>query len=155
MEFQTLRFQSLEKLKVADHLVDTTYSIVKEPRLLVSVIENISQALELAVTALLEYEKDIKAISKYDDTFNGKMEIFRRKVMTKYGLSTEILDFITDIRNVLDSHKKSTTEFTKKDKLVISDNDYNITTLNIDSVKKTLAKAKHHVEVLFKLMKYS
>jgi lipopolysaccharide biosynthesis glycosyltransferase len=154
MEFQTLKFQALEKLKVADHLVGTTYSLVKEPKLLVSVIENIVQALELAVTALIEYEKNFRTIPKYDTTFNGGMEIFRRKIMTKYNISNEVLDFITDVKKTLDEHKKSAVEFTKKDKSVISDNDYNITTLNVDSAKKTLAKAKYHIEGLFKIMKY-
>jgi hypothetical protein len=154
MEFQTLRFQALEKLKVADHLVGMTYSLVKEPKLLVSVIENISQALELTVTALLEYERELKAIPKYDDTFNGKMEMFRRKIMTKHNISNDVLDFILDVRKTLDDHKKSTVEFTKKDKFVISDNDYNIITLKVDDVKKTLSKAKHYVEELLKIIKY-
>ncbi|MGV8171290.1 MAG: hypothetical protein ACP5OA_01180 [Candidatus Woesearchaeota archaeon] len=154
MEFQTLKFQAVEKLKIADHLIDTTYSLVKEPKLLVSVIENISQALELTITALLEYEKSLKNIIKYDDAFQSKIEIFRRKIMTKYNISSDVLDFILDVRKTLDNHKKSTVEFTKKEKFVISDNDYNVTTLNIDDVKKTLSKAKHHVKELLKIMKY-
>lgn len=154
MEFQTLRFQALEKLKVADHLVGTTYPLVQEPKLLVSVVENISQAMELAVTALLEYEKGSKTISGYDPTFDGKMEIFRRKIMTRYGMDGKILDFITDVRETLDGHKKSRMEFTKKDKFVISDNDYNLKTLKIDDVKKMLSEAKRHVEGLFKMMEY-
>jgi hypothetical protein len=154
MEFQTLKFQASEKLKVADHLVSTTYSLVKEPKLLISVIENISQALELAVTAVIEYEKNFKTIQKYDNTFEGKIEIFRRKIMTKYNLRNDIMDFMIDIKKTLDGHKKSSVEFTKKETFVISDNDYNLTTLKIDDVKKTLTKAKNYVEELFKIIKY-
>ena len=154
MEFETLRNQALEKLNVADHLVGTTYSLVKEPKLLVSVIDNVFQALDLAVTAVLEYERSLKFISNYDKTFEGKMEVFRRKIVTKYGLKSDILDFIVDVKKTLDEHKKSTVEFRKKETYVISDNDYNLTTLKIEDVKKILVKAKHYIEELFKIIRY-
>jgi hypothetical protein len=153
MEFQTLRFQALEKLKVADHLIDTTYSLVKEPKLLVSVIENIAQALELSITAVLEYERGLKTIISYENTFDGKIEMFRRKILTKYGLHGDILTFVQEVRKTLESHKKSSVEFTKKEKFVISDNDYNITTLTLIDVKKTLLQAKRYVNELLLIIK--
>jgi len=151
--FQKLQSQAQEKLKVADHLVSTTYSLIKEPKLLVSVIENIFNALDLAMTALLEYEKNFKSIPEYK-TFTEKMEVFRRKIATKYNLNHDILSFIVDLKKTLDEHKKSSVEFTKKETFVISDNDYNLTTLKIEDVKKTLTNAKHYVEELFKIIKY-
>jgi len=154
MEFQTLRNQALEKLKIADHLVGTTYSLVKEPKLLVSVIENIYQAFDLTLSALLEYEKNFKSIPAYNQTFEDKMEIFRRKIVTKYGISNDVTIFILDLKKTLDEHKKSNVEFTKKETFVITDNDYNLTTLKIEDVKKTLVKAKHHIEELLKIIKY-
>jgi len=151
--FQKLQSQALEKLKVADHLVSTTYSLVKEPKLLVSVIENIFNALDLTMTALLEYEKNFKEIPEYK-TFNEKMDLFRRKIATKYGISNDVLSFIVELKKTLDEHKKSSVEFTKKETFVISDNNYNLTTLKIEDVKKTLLNAKHYVEELFKIIKY-
>jgi hypothetical protein len=153
MEFQTLRIQALEKLKVADHLVGTTYSLVREPKLLVSVIENICQALELTMQALIEYEKNFITIQKYTPDFEGIMELFRRKIVTKYGIHNDVVSFIIDVKKTLDSHKKASVEFTKKETFVMSDNNYNLTTLNVDDVKKTLTKARKHVDELFKIMK--
>ncbi len=152
MEFETLRTQSQEKLKVADHLVGTTYPLVREPKLLVSVIDNIFQALDLAVTALLEYEKYSKVISNYDTKFEEKINLFRRKIVTKYDLPIDIIDFILVIKKTLDEHKQSIVEFRKKDIYVISDNDYNLTTLNIEDVKKNLTKAKYYIDKLFKII---
>jgi hypothetical protein len=153
MEFHTLRIQALEKLKVADHLVSTTYSLVREPKLLVSVIENICQALELTMQALIEYEKNFISIPKYNPDFENIMELFRRKIVTKYGIHNDIVSFITDMKKTLDDHKKASVEFTKKETFVMSDNDYRLTTLNVDDVKKTLLKARKHVDELFKIMK--
>jgi hypothetical protein len=150
--FQILQAQSIERLKVADHLVDTTYSMVQEPKLLVSVIENISVALELAITALIEYEKQSKIIPSYTSTFDGKLEIFRRKIMTTYDLPNEMLNFILNVKHAADEHKTSSVEFRKKDTYVISDNDYNLIKLDIDNVKKTLQKAKYTTNHLFKLI---
>jgi len=152
--FQTLRTHALEKLKIADHLVGTTYSLVKEPKLLVSVIEHIYLAFELTITALLEYEKNFKAIPDYTENFDTRIEIFRRKIATKYTINNDVIDFIINIKKTLDEHKKASVEFTKKETFVISDNDYNITTLNVEEVKKTLTTAKHHIEDLLKIIKY-
>ncbi|MGV8140883.1 MAG: hypothetical protein ACP5NW_00415 [Candidatus Woesearchaeota archaeon] len=153
MEFQTLKVQALEKLKVADHLVGTTYSLVREPKLLVSVVENICQALELTMQALIENEKRFVNIPKYSPDFNSIMELFRRKIATKYGIHSDVTNFIMDMKKTLDSHKKASVEFTKKETFVMSDNSYNLTTLNIDDVKKTLIQARKYVDELFKIIK--
>lgn len=151
---KTLRAQALDKLKVADHLISTTYSLVKEPKLLVSVIENIYQAFDITLTALLEYEKNFKPIPSYNKSFDDKVDIFKRKIATKYDINDEIIEFIVQLKKTLDEHKKASVEFTKKETFVISDNNYNMTTLKIEDVKKTFTKAKHYIDELFKIVKY-
>jgi hypothetical protein len=151
--FQVLKAQAEEKLRIADHLTGTTYSLVREPKLLVSVIENIYTAFDLTLSALLEYEKRFTTIPRYSDTFEGKLELFRRKIATKYGISSDVLEFIISIKKTLDEHKRSSVEFTKKEKFVITDNDYNLTTLTVEDVKKTLAKARQHINNLLNIMK--
>jgi len=153
--FNILRAQAEEKLKIADHLVGTTYSLVREPKLLVSVIENIYLAFDLAISSLLEYEKNFKTIPSYSNSFESKFELFRRKIVTKYNIKSEVPQFILDIKKTLDEHKKSSVEFIRKETFVISDNNYNLTTLKIEDVKKTLTKAKHYFEELFKIIKYT
>ena len=129
--YEILRAQSEEKLKIADHLIGTTYPLVREPKLLVSVIENISQSLDLAMASLLDYEKSFIKIPSYSEDFESRLEVFRRKVATKYGIENDVLNFIVDLRRILDGHKKSSVEFTRKEKLVITDNNFNMETLAI------------------------
>jgi hypothetical protein len=142
-----LKQQADQKIKVADHLLSTTYSLVKEPKLLVSVMENMHSALELAITAHLEHDKRMKGL--YQETFESKFEIFRRKIATRLGINKDILDFIIDIKGTMEEHKRSSVEFVKKERLVISDNDYNLRTLDAEDVKKKLAKTKKICEELF------
>jgi len=148
MDYQSLRSQADQKIKVADHLLSTTYSIVKEPKLLVSVIENLHYSLDFAMIALLEHEKESGYIGDFGKTFESRLEMFRRKIMPRHELGPEIMDFMIELKNTLDEHKKSSVEFTKKEKLVISDNDYNLRTLTAEDVKKKLALAKKYVQDL-------
>ena len=149
--FQILKAQSEEKFRIAEHLISTTYPLVREPKLLISVIENIFQSLDLAITSVLEHEKIFQNIPSYNSTFEGKLEIFKRKIKSKYSINEETIKFITEMHNILNEHKKSSVEFTKKEKFVISDNDYNIKTLTADEVKKLMIKAKHIIDGLFKI----
>ncbi|MGV8086293.1 MAG: hypothetical protein ACP5N1_01555 [Candidatus Woesearchaeota archaeon] len=151
---QKSRIAALDKLSIADHLVGTTYSLVKEPKLLISVIEHIYNAFDITLTALLEYEKNFKSIPNYKENFDTKIEVFRRKIATKYDISDAKINFIISLKKTLDEHKKASVEFTKKETFVISDNDYNIITLNVDDVKKTLVIAKKYIEDFFKIIKY-
>ena len=92
-------------------------------------------------------------ISDYGTSFEEKFEIFRRKLAPKHDISKELLGFITELKNTLEEHKKSSLEFAKKEKFVISDNDYNLRTLSVDEVKKKLVQTKKYVDELFALVK--
>lgn len=138
------------KLKIADHLLSTTFAIVKDPKLLVSVIDALYQAMDIAITAILDFEKNFKTL-EYKEL--DKIEFFRRKIITKYGLDPKIVDFYADLKLTLESHRKSGVEFTKKEKFVISDNDYNLKTLTYDDVKKKYASARSYVEQIFNIIK--
>lgn len=141
-DYMTLKKQAEEKLKIADHLLSTTYLVVKEPKLLVSVIENIFRAIDLSIVAVLAYEKHFKNIPNYGQTFEECSEMFRRKIMPKYSLSSEFLEFAQHMKEMVDEYKKTSTAFTKKQTFVIADNDFNVRLLTEPEVKKTLAKAK-------------
>lgn len=152
-EFLALQKESEKKLKIADHLLTVTYPMVKEPKLLISVIENIYQSLDLSITAVLEYEKTNKHISEYGKTFEDSLELFRRKIMPKYSLDKEFLDFIMFVKNLVESHKKTAVAFTKRDKFVITDEKFNLQTLNESETKKILHNAKKYIKLLDSIIK--
>lgn len=144
------RAQAENKLKIADHLLSTTFAIVKDPKLLVSVIDALYQAMDISINAILEFEKSFK---KLDYSENGKLELFRRKIITKYGLDPKMVDFYLELKVTLESHRKSGVEFIKKEKFVISDNDYNLKTLTYEDVKKKHTMARSYVDHIFNIMK--
>lgn len=150
MPHNPIKAQAENKIKIADHLLSTTFAIVKDPKLLVSVIDALYQAMDLSINAILEFEKNFKKLEYVE---NEKLEIFRRKIITKYALDPKIVDFYVDLKATLESHRKSGVEFTKKEKFVISDNDYNLKTLTYEDVKKKYAAAKSYVEQIFNIIK--
>ncbi len=150
MPHTSTRAQAENKLKIADHLLSTTFAIVKDPKLLVSVIDALYQSLDMAINAILDFEKNFKTL-EYKE--HDKIELFRRKIITKYGLDPKMVDFYLELKSTLESHRKSGVEFTKKEKFVISDNDYNLKTLTYDDAKKKYNSAKSYVEQIFNIIK--
>lgn len=149
MSHNTIKAQAENKLKIADHLLSTTYTLVKDPKLLVSVIDALYNAMDMSINAILEFEKNFKNI-EYKD--HEKIEFFRRKIVTKYALDSEMVDFYTELKSTLETHRKSDVEFTKKEKFVISDKEYNLKTLTYDDVKKKYNSAKSYVSQIFKII---
>ncbi len=145
-DFAVLLREAEQKIKIADHLLSTTYPAVKEPKLLFSVIENIFRALDLTIVAVLTYEKHFKSLPEFGQTFEGCIEVFRRKIMPKYEVDREFLDFTLHIKELLDEHKRTATTFSKKQTFVIADEQFNIKTLTESEVKKDLIKARQLME---------
>ena len=137
------------KLKVADHLLSTTYPIVKDPKLLISVIENLYEAMGEAITAVLEHELVLAHVHSAEQ----RLEMFRRKVVSKHSLDAGILDFVNELKQIIDSHKHSKVEFSKKEKFVITDNNYNLQTLTVEQVKPKVAQARKYINSLFNMSK--
>lgn len=149
MSYTALRAQSEHKLKIADHLLSTTFAIVKDPKLLISVIDSLYQAMDLAISTILAFEKNFKSL-EYKE--HEKLDMFKRKIVSKYSLDQEVVDFYIELKTTLETHKKSGVEFTKKEKFVISDNDYNLKTLTYEDMKKKYLKAKNYISQIFKII---
>jgi len=71
--------------------------------------------------------------------------------MPRREIRSDLLDFVSELKATIDKHKRSSVEFAKKEKFVISDNDYNLKTLSLDDVKASLTKTKKFMNELFSL----
>lgn len=145
-EFQVLRDKALQKVKVADHMLFMTYPLVKDPRLLLSIIENIFASLDYGISALLQHERLFKRIPPFHDTFLSRFEIFKDKMVPKYNLSRGHVNLIQNIKGIISEHKKSPIEFARKDKFVICSPSYSLKTIDINLVKKYIFETKVFVD---------
>jgi hypothetical protein len=151
-EFQILRDKAMQKIKVADHMLFMTYPLVKDPKLLLAIIENISASLDYGMSALLKHDRLFKRIPPYHDTFPSRFEIFRSKMIPRHDLSPNYVKLIKDVRTIISEHKKSPVEFARKDKFVICSHGYNLKTIDINLVKKYIFETKVFVKNVDKIV---
>ncbi|GIU68867.1 MAG: hypothetical protein KatS3mg002_0103 [Candidatus Woesearchaeota archaeon] len=150
MFHNSIKSQAENKLRIADHLLSTTYPVIKDPKLLLSALSALYQALDLAIDAVLVFEKNFKSIQY---TPENKIDIFRRKIIPKYSLDNELIFFYNALKEILESHKNSDVEFTKKETFVISDKEYNLKTLTYEDVKNKYSLTKRYIEKIFEVIK--
>ena len=141
-KFQELRDQANKKLKLADHILTMTYPMVKDPRLLLSSIENLFLAFTYGMSSLLYYERLFKRIPQFPDNFAGKFDVFRDECSKRYNIDSEHLKIIQDIKEIIVSHKKSPMEFSRNDSLIICNGDYRMKTISANMIHNYVQKAK-------------
>jgi|TARA_B100001971_G_C18045868_1_gene460168 hypothetical protein len=143
--FQEYREKSKRSIIIADHMVSVTYNLVRDPKLLLSVIENTLLSLSYAMSSLLQYELLFKRVSPFEDSFDARFELFK-EVAAKYNISVEFISLIIDVKGLISSHKNASVEFSRNDKLVICSDNYRIISVSMDDIKKHIIKAKLFIQ---------
>ncbi len=128
-------------LQTADHLTYVTYPLLKETKLVITIIENLYNALEAGMNAFLTYEKLYKRIYNLPDSFESRIDLFK-KVAQRYNINRDIILLIKDLKKITDYRRKSPIEFVRRDKLVICSDSYKTKMINHETVKNYLNKAK-------------
>jgi len=72
-QFQEAIQKANQKLKIADHMIFMTYPLVKDSKLLLSIIQNIFLALTNAMSSILYYERLFKKIPSFNDNFDSSV----------------------------------------------------------------------------------
>jgi len=133
-----------EQIKIGDHMLYMTYPILKENKLIISIAENIYNAMLYSMDALLMYERMYKRILLYPDKFSVKLEILR-KISARYNLSGEIIPIMQDLKIFLDERKNSRVEFAKNDKYVLFNQKQELRSLGIEKLKQNLNISKNFI----------
>ena len=134
-EFQLASSKAQEKLKLADHMLTQTYPLIKDPKLLVAVMENVFLALTNAMASVLYYERTFKSIPPFVDNFENKFRLFKEKCTPKYDLSKKYSDAIAEVKEAVLAHRKSPIEFARKENFVICSDNYKLKTITIEQIK--------------------
>ncbi len=127
-------------IKAADHMIYVTYPVLKESRLLIKILEQIGQAINLALGLILEKEFKDKKIEGLPEKKNF-LEAFI-KVSSKYGISMTQINELDSIFEVIERHKKSPMEFARKDKLIILSDNLRTEALTLERLKSFINTSK-------------
>jgi len=141
-KYEELLIEMDRAFKTADHLAYVTYPIVKEIRLLMSIIENLDRALKAGMNAVLEYDRLYKRIGPLQESFEIRLDLFKSKIIMRHAINREYAELIEMMDELVTYKQKSPTIFQRKDKYVIANHRYKLKTLTIEDVKKYVEKAK-------------
>ncbi len=147
-KFEETRDKAKRNIKIADHMLSVTYPLIKDPKLLLAIIENIFLSYTNSVAAILYYERYFKRIPPFHETFESKLNMFRERCVLKYNIDKSYLTEIQDIKDIIIEHRKSPVEFKRKDQFVICSDNYRLKTLSINDIRKYLDKAKVFIEAI-------
>ncbi len=140
-----MREKAEKNLKIGNHLLTQSYPLVKDPKLLVAVLQNIFLATASSMTAILYYERENKSIPPFHDSFDAKFELFK-KVAPKYSIPPDTLRAMLDMKTIITAHQEASVSFSRKDAFVICEEGYRLRTLTAESLKPLMAKAKLFIE---------
>ena len=144
--------ESKKFLKTADHLAYVTYPLLNDEKILLIVADNLYNSLLKAMDSLLTYERYYKRISNIPENFENKFDIFRSEILKRYGFNPELILIIRDMKEIIDSRKKSSFEFIKRNNLVVLSNEFRVKTLNLKKVKDYITITKVFIDKINKVM---
>jgi hypothetical protein len=137
-----------KSLQVAEHLLTQTLPLVKETKLLLTVLSHLRDAyLHALCAAVLCENKQRPLVSDMSD-YSLMLNLFRVKYSKKYGVDIEMLKYAEEIQELFLSHKKSPVAFTRKETIVICDKDFSQKTLSSDILSKHISHAKLFIQTI-------
>jgi len=145
-KYQELRKTAEEKLHIADHMLTQTYPLIKDPKLLMAIIENLFLALTNALGSVLYYERHFKNIPPFQDNFSSKLNMFILRCIEKHNINKDYPTHIQDIKEIIVQHRKSPVEFTRKDSFIICSEDYNMRSISLGQITDYLKKTKLFIQ---------
>ncbi len=149
-KFQEDRLQARKYVKAADHMLTQTYLLVKDPKLLVAVTDNLLLACESAMSSVLHYDRIFKKIPPFHDNFESKFNMFKMKTAPMNKLNEYIL-LINELKTLQEKHKQSAVEFSRKDNFVMADDNYNLQLITKEKIQDIMSKVKNFLTEVEKL----
>jgi hypothetical protein len=133
-----------KSLRTADHLVYITYPLIKENRLLKSVLDQLYTITEAIIKAALYYEHACKRIQtppSMTGLSGGEVETFKKCALAFMITSPEV-QRIDELLELVSKHQASSTEFVRKDRLVFMLNGSRTESISLEQLKGYLNSLK-------------
>ena len=139
---ETLIFRARNKVKAADYMLTQTYPLIKDPKILVSVINNLFKGCNYAMFSVLNFERTYKRVPLFSTNFEQAYSLFKHRVSPRYNFNKEEVRILRILNDIIREHKSSPIEFARKDKFVICNDSYQMRTINVSQIKKYINLGK-------------
>ena len=147
------RQKAIQQYEGAYHLFNVTFPLVKDPKLLIGVISNISESLEKSMDAILKYERTLRLVPHYQEEFQSKFNIFRYKSVRRNKIPGEIINLILELRETLALQKRSPMEFQRGNRFVICTKDYQMKVISIKELQNYMDLNKRFINIMETVIK--
>jgi hypothetical protein len=141
-----------QKYEGARHLLQVTFPMIKDPKLLLGVMDNISASLESSMDAILAYERLLRLVPIYNNNYQSKFNLFRMKSVKRNNISPEVIHLMSELRYTLDLHKKSPMEFQRGNRFVICNKDYQLKVISLKDLQQYIYTAKGMLDQMEKIV---
>jgi hypothetical protein len=155
MERHEIALERAQKdIRLADHMLNVTYKLIKEPKMLLTVMERLHSGLVAAIASILYFERLYKRIPPFVENQQSMIDTFKARCARRYSTDSAYITLVTEVAEILHDHRESPVEFRKDDKFVICSPSYNLKIVKVDDIKKYIERAKSFVRIAEEMVKY-
>ena len=151
-KWEIARKDAVENIKIADHMLNVTYKLINDPKLLLMILKRVDLALKQAIKSLLYFEIYYKRIPPFHESDDSTIEIFENSVRSRYDIKNKYIKLVKEINMIITEHNQSPMEFVRQDKLVICSDNYGMQVLSEDKIKDFIQESKSFVNSIASMM---
>jgi len=151
-KYQEQLTQANKNIHNAQYLIDNTYNLVQDPRVLISILTKVYEAFDLSIAALVYRDRDVKLLPHFHDSSQSRKNIFLRKCIKRYDFNKEIMSTVTEIKEIIDEHKNSPMEFTRNKEFIICNDKFKFKKINVNDAKYFIGEAKQFIYKIEKII---
>lgn len=130
-------------------MLGVSYPLLNDPKILVSVANNLLLSVDYALSSVLEHERLFKKISNIPESTEGKYLLVKQRSLK--GFEDKDYDVIKELSEIVSSQKASPVGFPRQDKYVIASDTYELRTLTPKDLGVCLVKVRGIVEKLYEM----
>ena len=128
-----------------DHIVYVTYPLIKENRLLITMVVEMKRAILLLINSILQFEYLHKRVGLSQNP-EKNLNTFFEKCAPHYNLTKIDTNMIIELFNIVEKHKKSLMGFARNSKFVILYGDMKTCIISLEKTKEFLYLSKKILE---------
>ena len=132
----------MRQLAIAEHLLTKSYPSLKDPKILLSVLQNLLAAIDEAISKHLQEARSKHEIPPYNNTLNGRLNAARIHLAKQLDIKKVDFMMISEIQETLAEHEQAPTEFRRNNALIIADENFKLTKLDEQKTKTYMSRTR-------------
>jgi len=151
-DFNKLLNNSKKKLALADYMLTNTYEMLKEPKILLSILQNIDLAFMNSLRSILVFERIFKRVPVFGESYTSMSNIYLSKVQKRYKFDSKFIKNMNKIKEITESHISSQIEFERKEDFIIADDNYKLKKITKNEIILFLKCGKEFNQKITKIL---